>query len=125
MPEVVIVGAGVAGLACAHHLHAAGVEVLVLEASDAVGGHLRTDVVDGFRLDRGFHVLLTAAPEARRLLDYDALALHAFEPGAMVRRDGPLPAGVRSLAPAAGRARELRPRQPGGPASAPCACARG
>ena len=88
MPEVVIVGAGVAGLACAHHLHAAGVEVLVLEASDAVGGHLRTDVVDGFLLDRGFHVLLTAAPEARRLLDYDALALHAFEPGAMVRRDG-------------------------------------
>ena len=88
MPEVVIVGAGVAGLACAKHLHEAGVQVLLLEASDAVGGHVRTDTVDGFRLDRGFQVLLTAAPEARRVLDYEALALRPFEAGAMVRRAG-------------------------------------
>ncbi|HEX5042937.1 MAG TPA: NAD(P)/FAD-dependent oxidoreductase [Candidatus Polarisedimenticolaceae bacterium] len=88
MAEVVIVGGGIAGLVCARHLHEAGVEVLLLEASDAVGGALRTETVDGFRLDRGFQVLLTASPEARRMLDYDALELRVFEPGALVRRDG-------------------------------------
>ena len=82
--DVVVVGAGLAGLACARHLAAAGVQPLVLEASDAVGGRVRTDVVDGFRLDRGFQVLLTAYPEAQALLDYDALDLRAFEPGAKV-----------------------------------------
>ncbi|HET9298710.1 MAG TPA: NAD(P)/FAD-dependent oxidoreductase [Candidatus Polarisedimenticolaceae bacterium] len=88
MPEVVIVGGGIAGLVCARHLHEAGVEVLLLEASDAVGDPLRTDRVEGFRLDRGFHVLLTATPEARRLLDYEALDLRTFESGALVRREG-------------------------------------
>ena len=82
--DVVVVGAGLAGLACARHLAAAGVQPLVLEASGAVGGRVRTDVVDGFRLDRGFQVLLTAYPEAQALLDYDALDLRAFEPGAKV-----------------------------------------
>ena len=49
--------------------------VTLLEASDAPGGRVRTDVVEGFRLDRGFQVMLTAYPEAKRLLDYDALAI--------------------------------------------------
>ena len=86
MPEVVIVGGGIAGLACAKHLHEAGVEILLLEASDEVGGRLRTDLLDGFRLDRGFHFLLTATAEARRVLDLDALSLRAFQSGALVRR---------------------------------------
>ena len=90
MTDVVIVGAGLAGLACARHLAAAGVEPLVLEAADAVGGRVRTDVVDGFRLDRGFQVLLTAYPEAQALLDYDRLDLQAFEPGAEVWIGGAL-----------------------------------
>ena len=60
----------------------------VLEASDGVGGRVRTDVVDGFRLDRGFQVLLTAYPETRRVLDYAALDLRPFLPGALVRRAG-------------------------------------
>ena len=90
MADVVVVGAGLAGLACARHLAAAGVEPLVVDASDAVGGRVRTDVVDGFRLDRGFQVLLTAYPEARALLDYDALDLQPFEPGAKVWLDGAL-----------------------------------
>jgi len=84
---VAIVGAGLAGLRCAGLLNEAGVEVEVHEASDDVGGRARTDSQDGFRLDRGFQVLLTAYPEARRALDYDALELGAFEPGAMVRID--------------------------------------
>lgn len=56
---VAVVGAGLAGLACARRLQTAGRDVVVLEASDGVGGRVRTDVVDGFLLDRGFQVLLT------------------------------------------------------------------
>jgi phytoene dehydrogenase-like protein len=87
-PEVIVVGAGLAGLAGALRLHEAGASVRVLEASDGVGGRVRTDVVDGFRLDRGFQVLLTAYPECRRVLDYAALDLRPFLPGALVRRAG-------------------------------------
>jgi phytoene dehydrogenase-like protein len=82
--EVVIVGAGLAGLAAANAIHRAGRDVVVLEASDRVGGRVRTDVVDGFRLDRGFQVLLTAYPELPTQLDLDALDLRRFEPGALV-----------------------------------------
>jgi phytoene dehydrogenase-like protein len=86
--DVVVVGAGLAGLAAARTLQAAGRRVVVLEASDGVGGRVRTDVVDGFRLDRGFQVLLTAYPEAHRQLDLDALDLRAFDAGALVRVGG-------------------------------------
>jgi len=85
---VIIIGAGLAGLTCAHTLVRAGMSVAVLEASDGVGGRVRTDLVDGFRLDRGFQVFFTAYPEASRLLDYPALDLRAFEPGALVRFQG-------------------------------------
>jgi phytoene dehydrogenase-like protein len=88
MTDVVIVGAGLAGLACAQDLSAAGVECLVLEASDGVGGRVRTDAVDGFLLDRGFQILLTAYPQVKRRLDLAALELSPFEPGAIVLRDG-------------------------------------
>ncbi|MEM1063533.1 MAG: FAD-dependent oxidoreductase, partial [Planctomycetota bacterium] len=84
-PPVVVVGAGVAGLTCAKVLHEAGVPVVVLEASDGVGGRVRTDEVDGFKLDRGFQVLLTAYPQAREHLDYEALDLRPFEPGSLIR----------------------------------------
>jgi phytoene dehydrogenase-like protein len=86
--EVLIVGGGLAGLCCARRLCGAGVTCRVLEASDAVGGRARTDRMDGFLLDRGFQVLLTAYPEARQTLDYDALELQPFEPGALVRCGG-------------------------------------
>ena len=62
MPDVLIIGAGLAGLTCARRLHERGLSVQVLEASDRVGGRVRTKTVDGFRLDRGFQVLLTAYP---------------------------------------------------------------
>ncbi|MCW2620868.1 MAG: amine oxidase, flavin-containing [Frankiales bacterium] len=80
-----MVGAGLAGLACARRLHHAGVAVRVLEAGDAVGGRVRTDVVDGMLLDRGFQVHNTGYPEAGRVLDHDALALRTFRAGALVR----------------------------------------
>jgi glycine/D-amino acid oxidase-like deaminating enzyme len=86
--DVVIVGAGLAGLAAAIHLQAAGTSVRVLEASDDVGGRVRTDVVDGFLLDRGFQVLLTAYPEVPAMLDLPTLDLRAFEPGALIRHGG-------------------------------------
>lgn len=82
---VVIIGGGLAGLTCANQLHAAGVEFQLLEASDRVGGRVRTDEVDGFLLDRGFQVLLTAYPEAKSQLNYDQLDLRAFDPGALIR----------------------------------------
>ena len=82
--RVVVVGGGLAGLSCARQLHAAGVGVELLEAADDIGGRVRTDQVDGFLLDRGFQVLLTAYPECRRQLDYGELDLHFFTPGARV-----------------------------------------
>ncbi|MGB6220343.1 NAD(P)/FAD-dependent oxidoreductase [Haloferula sp.] len=81
---VLIIGAGLAGLSCALKLHRAGIPVRVLEASDGVGGRVRTDHVDGYLLDRGFQVYLSAYPEAGRLLNLEELDLHPFEPGAMV-----------------------------------------
>lgn len=86
--DVAIVGAGLAGLAAARHLHAKSFNVAVLEAQDDVGGRVRTDIVDGFRLDRGFQILLTAYPELKRQVDLDALDLHNFDPGALVMMRG-------------------------------------
>lgn len=83
--DAVIVGGGVAGLSCALRMIEQGRKVLVLEASDDVGGRVRSDTVDGFVLDRGFQVLLTAYPSCRRLLRYDELGLGSFDPGALVR----------------------------------------
>ena len=81
---VLIVGAGLSGLTCALRLHQAGIPVHIIEASDGVGGRVRTDQVDGFLLDRGFQVYLSAYPQAGELLDLEALELQAFEPGAIV-----------------------------------------
>jgi phytoene dehydrogenase-like protein len=86
--DVAVVGAGLAGLTCALRLAAAGREVVVLEASDGVGGRIRTDPVDGFRLDRGFQVLLTGYPAARHWFDLDALDLRPFSPGVVIRHRG-------------------------------------
>lgn len=82
--DVVVVGAGLAGLAAARRLSSAGRSVQVLEAADEVGGRVRTDEVDGFHLDRGFQVVLTAYPELHRQLDLAALHLRHFDPGALV-----------------------------------------
>jgi phytoene dehydrogenase-like protein len=88
--RVLIVGGGLAGLACAVHLQESGAEPVVLEAGNDVGGRVRTDEAGGFLLDRGFQVFLDAYPNAGKLLDLPGLDLHAFEPGALVYRNGKL-----------------------------------
>ena len=86
--DVVVIGAGVAGLNCAANLHKKGIPVKVLEASDGVGGRVRTDIHNGFLLDRGFQIFLTSYPEAKKALDYGSLDLKPFYAGARVRYNG-------------------------------------
>ena len=81
---VIVVGAGLSGLAAARHLTQHGVEVMVLEGSDAVGGRVRTDLIDGYRLDRGFQLYNPAYTEGARLLDHGALDLKPFIAGARI-----------------------------------------
>jgi phytoene dehydrogenase-like protein len=86
--RAVIIGGGVAGLCCARLLLEAGIETTLLEASDRLGGRVASDVVDGFTLDRGFQILLTAYPQNRRFLDLQSLDLRSFEPGATIWWNG-------------------------------------
>lgn len=83
--EVIVVGAGLAGLQCARQLSRAGLEVRVLEAADDLGGRVRTDIIDGFRCDRGFQVLNPAYPAVQREVDVAALQLAHFGHGVAVR----------------------------------------
>jgi phytoene dehydrogenase-like protein len=82
--NTIVVGAGLAGLACAADLAAAGAAVTVLEASDGVGGRMRTDRRDGFLLDRGFQVFNTSYPQVQRRVDLRALQLSPFTPGMLL-----------------------------------------
>jgi phytoene dehydrogenase-like protein len=86
--SVVVCGAGLAGLVAARRLAAAGADVTVYEERERVGGRVRSRTHEGFTLDRGFQVLFTAYPAAKRELDLDALDLREFTPGAVIARDG-------------------------------------
>jgi hypothetical protein len=87
MAPVLIIGSGLAGLSAARQLSIHGIDVLVLEASDCVGGRVRTDVVDGVHMDHGFQLYNTAYPEGKRVLDYQALDLHPFSSGVISATD--------------------------------------
>jgi protoporphyrinogen oxidase len=86
--DVLIIGAGLAGLCCARRLHQEGIPFTLFEASDSVGGRVKTDIVNGFLLDRGFQIFLTAYPEAQSVLNYRLLDFKPFMPGALVRCHG-------------------------------------
>ncbi|KKD08265.1 NAD(P)/FAD-dependent oxidoreductase [Streptomyces sp. WM6386] len=86
--DVVIVGAGVAGLSAAHRLTSAGVTTAVLEAAHGVGGRMSTEKVDGFRLDRIGQLLSTAYPELRMTPGLDGLVLRPFAPGVLLHSGG-------------------------------------
>ncbi|MCU0705647.1 MAG: FAD-dependent oxidoreductase, partial [Fimbriiglobus sp.] len=83
-PPVLIIGGGLAGLCCGRELARRNVPFQILEASDGVGGRVRTDVVDGFRLDRGLQNYLSSYPEGKRVLDYDRLQLRPFKRAVLV-----------------------------------------
>lgn len=122
--DVVIIGAGIAGLSAAHRLTSAGVSVSVLEAGPGVGGRMATDEVDGFRLDRIGPLLNTACPELGTTPGLGGLDLRTFDPGVLVHSEGrrhrtgePLgPRGSRSARGAFKAARALAhaPRPPQG-----------
>lgn len=81
---VVVVGAGISGLVCAKRLSQVGTNVILIDASDRIGGRVKTDIVDGFHLDHGFQVLLTAYRFFKLEVNLDALDLRNFEPGCLV-----------------------------------------
>lgn len=85
---VLVIGGGLAGLSCARLLAAEGKDVHLVEASDRVGGRVRTDEVDGFLLDRGFQIMLTAYPELQAQVDLDRLDLQKFRAGSLIRTKG-------------------------------------
>ena len=114
--DVVVVGAGLAGLRCAQQLTEAGRDVAVLEAADVVGGRIRTERIDGFLVDRGFQLLNPAYPAVRRWVDVDALGLQPFGAGVAARTETGLavlghPLREPALLPQTLRAVVRRPRE--------------
>ncbi|MFD2552256.1 FAD-dependent oxidoreductase [Bizionia sediminis] len=83
-----IIGAGISGLIAAHVLENQGYSPVILEASNAIGGRVKTDIVSNYQLDHGFQVLLTSYPAAQKYLDYNALNLQHFLPGATIFSKG-------------------------------------
>ena len=87
-PRIAIIGAGLSGLVAAICLEKAGKASVIYEAGEEVGGRVRTDFVNGVPLDHGFQVLLTDYPQTKKYLDYNALKLKRFLPGALLLRNG-------------------------------------
>ncbi len=89
--RVLIVGAGLSGLACARVLAEKKVPFQIIEASNSVGGRIKTELTpQGFRLDHGFQVLLDSYPELGQFIDVPALQLQEFKSGALIYKDNAL-----------------------------------
>lgn len=93
--DIVIVGGGISGLAAAitaaEAMKEKGTEknIVLLEANSKCGGRVTSETTsDGFVLDEGFAVFIEEYPAVKKLLDYDALELKKFLPGAFVKIQG-------------------------------------
>lgn len=86
--KIHIIGAGVSGLIAARVLEENGFRPVIIEATDRVGGRVKTDLINGFQLDHGFQVLLTGYPAAKKYLVFDSLELQKFLPGASIFKNG-------------------------------------
>ena len=86
--DVFVAGGGLAGLVAARRLAARGANVRLSEQASDVGGRVRSRYEDGYTFDRGFQVLFTAYPAAKRELDLASLDLREFTPGATLARPG-------------------------------------
>jgi protoporphyrinogen oxidase len=86
--KITIIGAGISGLITAIELEKLGFNPTIIEASDRVGGRVKTDIIDGFQLDHGFQVLLEAYPQAKKYLNYKTLELQKLIPGAVIYKKG-------------------------------------
>ena len=86
--DVIVVGAGLTGLSAACELSRAGLSVLVFEKSANVGGRMSTHIVNGYKLDHGFQILLTAYPEMKKIDGLAKLAGRSFSSGARIRTQG-------------------------------------
>jgi phytoene dehydrogenase-like protein len=93
--DIVIIGGGVSGLAAAITAAEAIDEnqpkknIILLEANEKLGGRVTSEKTDdGFVLDEGFAVFIEEYPEVKKILDYDALELKQFLPGAKVKLKG-------------------------------------
>ncbi|WP_075342517.1 FAD-dependent oxidoreductase [Tenacibaculum agarivorans] len=86
--KIHIIGAGISGLITALVLEENGYSPTIIEASNTVGGRVKTDIINGYQLDHGFQVLLTSYPAAQKYLDYTTLELQKFLPGAVIYKDG-------------------------------------
>ena len=86
--KIHIIGGGISGLIAAQVLENYGFAPIVLEASDRVGGRVKTDLVNGYLLDHGFQVLLSNYPAAKKYLNYKELELQEFKSGAAIFVNG-------------------------------------
>ena len=86
--KINIIGAGISGLIAAQILENHGYHPTIVEASGTVGGRVKSDIVNDYILDHGFQVLLTSYPAAKKYLNYDALELQKFLPGATIFKEG-------------------------------------
>ena len=91
--DVAVIGAGVAGLTCARALEESGMQVRVLERSARVGGRVGTDVIDGYRCDRGFQWVNAGDLDLRDAMDVPALNPQPIERGMVLAH----PDGYRVL----------------------------
>lgn len=86
--EVAVIGGGLSGLAAAMYLNQKGISFDLFEENDVLGGRVATEIVDGFKLDKGFQIFLDSYEEAKAIIDFESLSLKAAGSGALVRIKG-------------------------------------